>query len=188
MSATAKPASEGTQSMSELNRTPFHSRHVALGAKMVDFGGWAMPVRYPAGIIAEHLATRSGAGLFDVSHMGRFTLRGPGALPFLQHVLTNNAEALDLLDEIPGVSCFRPEATFYVFPNVTGLMKAKGPSTYDELRRAALEQTGVSFCTRLHFGRALPGEAEAYARFAYSGIPVEEIREGLGKLKEWALT
>ncbi|HZL64845.1 MAG TPA: aminotransferase class I/II-fold pyridoxal phosphate-dependent enzyme [Thermoleophilia bacterium] len=95
---------------------------------------------------------------------------------------------VDLLNEIPGVRCFRPEATFYLFPNVTGLMERKGLTTYDELRRAALEQTGVSFCTRLHFGRALPGEAEAYARFAYSGIPVAEIREGLGKLKEWART
>jgi aspartate/methionine/tyrosine aminotransferase len=95
---------------------------------------------------------------------------------------------VDLLNEIPGVRCFRPEATFYLFPNVTGLMERKGLATYDELRRAALEQTGVSFCTRLHFGRALPGEAESYARFAYSGIPVAEIREGLSKLKEWART
>jgi aminomethyltransferase len=81
----------------ELLRTPFHAQHVAAGARMVDFGGWDMPVQYPSGIIAEHLATRSGAGLFDVSHMGRFVLRGPGAAAFLQHVLTNNAEALDLL-------------------------------------------------------------------------------------------
>ena len=80
-----------------LLRTPFHGQHVAAGARMVDFGGWDMPVQYPTGIIAEHLATRSGAGLFDVSHMGRFVLRGPGAAAFLQHVLTNNAEALDLL-------------------------------------------------------------------------------------------
>jgi aminomethyltransferase len=80
-----------------LLRTPFHAQHVDAGARMVDFGGWDMPVQYPDGIIAEHLATRSGAGLFDVSHMGRFVLRGPGAAAFLQHVLTNNAEALDLL-------------------------------------------------------------------------------------------
>jgi aminomethyltransferase len=79
-----------------LLRTPFHAQHVAAGAKMVDFGGWDMPVYYPTGIIAEHLATRGGAGLFDVSHMGRFVLRGPGSVAFLQHVLTNNAEALDL--------------------------------------------------------------------------------------------
>jgi len=79
-----------------LLRTPFHAQHVEAGAKMVDFGGWDMPVQYPSGIISEHLATRSGAGLFDVSHMGRFVLRGPGAAAFLQHVLTGNAEALDL--------------------------------------------------------------------------------------------
>jgi aminomethyltransferase len=78
-------------------RTPFHAQHVAADARMVDFGGWDMPVQYPTGIIAEHLATRGGAGLFDVSHMGRFVLRGPGSAAFLQHVLTNNAEALDLL-------------------------------------------------------------------------------------------
>ena len=81
----------------ELSRTPFHDQHVAAGAKMVDFGGWEMPVQYPTGIIAEHLATRRGCGLFDVSHMGRFVLRGAGAVPFLQHVLTGNAEALDPL-------------------------------------------------------------------------------------------
>ena len=80
-----------------LLRTPFHTQHVASGARMVDFGGWDMPVQYPTGIITEHLATRGGAGLFDVSHMGRFVLRGPGSTAFLQHVLTNNADALDLL-------------------------------------------------------------------------------------------
>jgi aminomethyltransferase len=102
MSEQAKPTSH-------LNRTPLHDRHVALGARMVDFGGWDMPVQYPTGIIAEHLATRSGAGLFDVSHMGRFVLRGPGAVPFLQHVLTNNAEALDPL-----------QAQYTIVPTATG--------------------------------------------------------------------
>jgi aminomethyltransferase len=77
-----------------MKRTPLYERHVALGARMVEFGGWEMPIQYPAGIIAEHLATRRKAGLFDVSHMGRFLVRGPGALPFLQKVLTNNAAAL----------------------------------------------------------------------------------------------
>jgi len=80
-----------------LLRTPFHAQHIAAGARMVDFGGWDMPVQYPEGIIAEHLATRRGAGLFDVSHMGRFVFRGPGGATFLQHVLSNNADALDLL-------------------------------------------------------------------------------------------
>jgi aspartate/methionine/tyrosine aminotransferase len=94
--------------------------------------------------------------------------------------------AVDILNEIPGVSCYRPEATFYLFPDVTGLMERKGLQTYDELRRAALESTGCSFCPRLHFGRELPGEERRYVRIAYSGIPTDLILEGLGKLKEWA--
>jgi aminomethyltransferase len=63
---------------------------------MVEFAGWDMPLQYPSRVVEEHLNTRNGAGIFDVSHMGRFIIRGAGALPFVQHVLTNNAEALDL--------------------------------------------------------------------------------------------
>ena len=101
--------SDTARDTSDLDRTPLHGRHVARGARMVDFGGWDMPVQYPTGIIAEHLATRSGAGLFDVSHMGRFVFRGPGAAPFLQQVLTNNAEALDVL-----------QAQYTIVPTPTG--------------------------------------------------------------------
>jgi aminomethyltransferase len=82
--------------MNEMKRTIFYDRHKGLGAKIVEFGGWEMPIQYPSGIIEEHLATRKGAGLFDVSHMGRFTVRGAEAVQFLQHVLTNNTEALDV--------------------------------------------------------------------------------------------
>jgi aspartate/methionine/tyrosine aminotransferase len=94
--------------------------------------------------------------------------------------------AVDILNDIPGVSCYRPEATFYLFPDVTELMERMDLEGYDDLRRAALEQTGCSFCTRLHFGRALPGEERRYVRIAYSGITAELIQEGLGRLKEWA--
>ena len=82
--------------MNEMKRTVFYNRHKGLGAKIVEFGGWEMPIQYPSGIVEEHLATRKGAGLFDVSHMGRFIVRGTGAIKFLQHALTNNVEALDL--------------------------------------------------------------------------------------------
>jgi aminomethyltransferase len=82
--------------MDELMRTALYDRHVAAGGRMVDFAGWEMPIQYPGGIISEHVATRKHAGLFDVSHMGRFLIRGADALPFLQHVLTNNAAALEL--------------------------------------------------------------------------------------------
>ncbi len=81
--------------MGELLKTVLHDRHASLGAAMVDFGGWHMPLQYRTGIVEEHLATRKSAGLFDVSHMGRFIVRGAGSLAFLQHTLSNNAAALD---------------------------------------------------------------------------------------------
>ncbi|MBN1817395.1 MAG: glycine cleavage system aminomethyltransferase GcvT [Sedimentisphaerales bacterium] len=80
----------------EAKKTPLYERHLAAGAKMVDFAGWLMPIQYAEGIVAEHLTTRKSCGLFDVSHMGRFIIRGGGALAFLQHVLTNDASALDI--------------------------------------------------------------------------------------------
>ena len=77
-----------------MRRTPLHDWHRANGGGMVGFAGWDMPVRYRSGIVAEHLATRRSAGLFDVSHMGRFRLRGAGAEAFLRRTLTNDAAAL----------------------------------------------------------------------------------------------
>jgi aspartate/methionine/tyrosine aminotransferase len=93
--------------------------------------------------------------------------------------------AVDLLNTIEGVRCFRPNVTFYLYPNTTRAMQKKGLTTYDEFRRAVLHHTGVSFCTRLHFGRPLPGERDYYIRLAYSGINVDQIREGLVKFKEY---
>ena len=93
--------------------------------------------------------------------------------------------AVDALNAIDGITCGRPNATFYLFPNVTGAMARKGISDYEVFRRAALEATGVSFCSRIHFGRMLPGETERYIRFAYSGINVADIQEGIAKFKAW---
>lgn len=93
--------------------------------------------------------------------------------------------AVDLLNTIEGVRCFRPNATFYLYPNVTAAMRRKGLTDYDEFRRSVLHHTGVSFCTRLHFGRPFPGERDFYIRLAYSGIEADQIREGLGKFKDY---
>jgi aspartate/methionine/tyrosine aminotransferase len=90
------------------------------------------------------------------------------------------------LNAIDGVRCIVPNATFYLFPNVTEVMQRKGLTDYDEFRRSALHATGVSFCTRMHFGRALPGEQEQYVRFAYSGIDVADIEQAMGAFKHWA--
>jgi aminomethyltransferase len=76
-----------------LKRTALNGLHKSLGAKMVEFGGWEMPVEY-SGIIQEHLAVRRAAGLFDVSHMGEIEISGPHALSLLQHITSNDASRL----------------------------------------------------------------------------------------------
>src|SRR5919108_2336762 len=77
----------------QLKRTPLYEQHRALGARMVDFGGWEMPVQY-SGILQEHEAVRTRAGLFDVSHMGEFKIEGPDALAFLQYLVPNDVSKL----------------------------------------------------------------------------------------------
>jgi aspartate/methionine/tyrosine aminotransferase len=93
--------------------------------------------------------------------------------------------AVDLLNSIRGVSCFRPNATFYLYPNVTEPMMRMNTTDYNLFRTSVLKNTGVSFCTRLHFGRPLPGEKSNHVRLAYSGINLPEIREGLARLKQY---
>ena len=77
-----------------LKRTPLHQVHVRLGAKMVPYAGFEMPVAYPAGITAEHKAVRAGVGVFDVSHMGEFEVTGPDRNAFVQRVTCNDVGAL----------------------------------------------------------------------------------------------
>jgi len=93
MSNTAAPAPIATP----LKKTALNATHRALKAKMVDFGGWDMPVEYPCpggGLIAEHMAVRTGVGLFDVSHMGEIQFRGAGSLAAVQHITMNDASKL----------------------------------------------------------------------------------------------
>jgi len=92
-----------------VKQTVLNEEHRAIGGHMVEFGGWDMPLHYAPGIIEEHLATRRAAGLFDVSHMGRFIITGKDTVPFLQYVLTNNAGALE-----PG------KAQYTIIPNENG--------------------------------------------------------------------
>jgi aminomethyltransferase len=78
--------------MSEtLRRSPLHDRHIGLGAKLADFGGWQMPIEYPAGgVLKEHAAVRDAVGIFDVSHLGKAQVKGPGAAEFINSQLTND--------------------------------------------------------------------------------------------------
>jgi aminomethyltransferase len=81
--------------MQTLQRTPLHDRHVALGARMVPFAGWEMPVQYE-GVIAEHRAVRTDCGVFDVSHMGELEVEGPRAQELLQSLLSNDLDRIDV--------------------------------------------------------------------------------------------
>jgi aspartate/methionine/tyrosine aminotransferase len=89
------------------------------------------------------------------------------------------------LNAIEGINSIIPNATFYLFPDVTEVMKRKGLTDYEDFRRAALHATGVSFTTRLHFGRADGQEKSKYVRFAYSGINVADIEESMAFFKDW---
>ena len=77
-----------------LKQTPLNRAHREMGARMVDFGGWDMPVQYPLGTVEEHLRTRTHAGLFDVSHMGEIDVRGPEAIPFVNRITSNDVTKL----------------------------------------------------------------------------------------------
>ena len=93
--------------------------------------------------------------------------------------------AVSGLNEIDGISIATPESTFYLFPNVTSIMERKQINDVDRLMEEALVHADVSFCTRNHFGRPLDGETEHYIRFAYSGIDVADINEGMARLKSF---
>ena len=92
----------------ELKQTPFTATHIALGAKMHEFAGYNMPIQYSS-IIEEHLTVCKGVGVFDVSHMGEFWVKGPKALDFLQSVTSNNVAAIPV-----------GKAQYSCFPNEDG--------------------------------------------------------------------
>jgi aspartate/methionine/tyrosine aminotransferase len=122
-----------------------------------------------------------------VQWAGIAALRGPqGPVGQMLEVLRKRRDATcRLINEIPGMSAATPGSTFYVFPDVTEAMEAKGIATLADFSTEALHATGVSFCTREHFGSPQPGEDRSYIRLAYSGIDEAAITTGLGRLKEW---
>src|SRR5215210_7861536 len=95
---------------SDLRKTPLHARHCASNARMVPFGGWEMPVEY-SGITAEHLAVRTRAGVFDVSHMGEIEVAGKDALAAVQRISCNDASRLQV-GQAHYAALTTPEGTF----------------------------------------------------------------------------
>ena len=135
--------------MSDLRHSPLHERHVALGAKLADFGGWEMPIEYPGGgVLKEHQAVREAVGVFDVSHLGKGVVRGVGAIDFVNARLTNDLRRIGVgqaqytlccdretggvVDDL--IAYVRNEDEVFLIPNaantsaVVGLLAADAPA------------------------------------------------------------
>lgn len=158
--------------MSELKRTPLYDAHVAAGATMVDFGGWEMPIQYPAGIVKEHLFDRKHCGIFDVSHMGRLIVEGPQRVEFLQKVLSSNVKAL-----VPG------RAQYCIIPNENGgAVDDAYLYMYEEERYMLIVNASNTDKDLAHFAKYLPDYdctitniTETYSSIAVQGPDSEKI-------------
>lgn len=167
--------------MTDLLRSPVHDRHVALGAKMADFGGWEMPIEYPGGgVVAEHTSVRERVGLFDVSHLGKARVTGSSgelsAVDFVNSCFTNDLRRIGpgqaqytlccqddggVVDDL--IAYVRSEDDVFLIPNA-----ANTTAVVDLLRAAAPEGIEVE---NLH---------DAYAVFAVQGPLSDEVLSSLG--------
>jgi len=161
----------------QLARSPLYDEHVALGAKLIEFGGWEMPLSYPQGTVAEHVACRTGAVAFDVSHLGTVRAEGAGVFEALQRALTNDlakiapgraqythllADDGSVLDDM--IVWWVTERRFDVMPNAsnTERVRAAIPGTDVTQRRAVIALQGPT--ARALLAPVAP-EAAAVARF-----------------------
>ena len=122
-----------------------------------------------------------------IQHAGVAGLKAPKAetQEILDELQIRRDMLVDILNSIDGIEAHKPEAGFYVFPKITDLMAQIGFNDPEEFRKTVLEETGVSFCGRHHFGRPLDNEPDYYIRLAFSGINKEDLQEGMDKLKAW---
>jgi aminomethyltransferase len=155
-----------------LRETPLHARHVSLGARMVPFAGWSMPVQY-RGVSEEHRAVRSGAGVFDVSHMGRFEVSGAGAQEGLQRLLSNDLDAL-----APGL------AQYSLLTNAAGgivddLIVYRRDDGYLLVVNAANREDDLAHLDALPPSSELRDDSDATAMLALQGPTSLELLERL---------
>jgi aminomethyltransferase len=188
----------------ETRRTPLHDAHVALGARMVDFGGWRMPVQYAPGIIKEHRTVREAAGVFDVSHMGEVALLGPRAEEAVQRLITNDADKLDDGAALYSVMCRedggivddfivyrRAAGDYLIVVNAANIDKDLAwirevcgslADVVDESDATGLLAVqgprAPAICDRLAGGALAPVERFRTARCEMAGIPVMAARTG----------
>ena len=152
-------------------KTPLYDEHVKLGGKIVPFGGWLLPVQYPAGILAEHRAVREQCGLFDVSHMGELILTGPDALLNLNNLLTN--DFTNMVDE---------QARYSPMCNENGgtvddlIVYKKGDNDYFIVVNAANTDKDFNWMTDHLIGDAeLVNDSDKWAQLALQGPLAEKI-------------
>jgi len=162
---------------SSLKTSPLHDRHVAMGAKMADFGGWQMPIEYPGGgVVREHTAVRERVGIFDVSHLGKASVKGPGAAVFVNSCLTNDlgritegkAQYTLCCDQSGGVVddlivYLRADDDVFLIPNASNTAEV-----VRRLRAAAPEGLEIA---NLHDG---------YGVIAVQGTKSDQVLEALG--------
>jgi aminomethyltransferase len=177
--------------VTDLRTSPLDAAHRALGAKLTEFGGWDMPLAYPAGTIAEHLACRNDAVVFDVSHLGTVRVTGAGALDRLQAALTNDlgrfgagrAQYTHLLDETDGsvlddiIVWWVDDDRFDVMPNASNTARVRdalgvGPDADVTAERAILAVQGPSARRRL---AEVSPEAAAVGRFRVAPVTWEGV-------------
>lgn len=187
--------------MSELQHGPLEDRHRELGASFAEFGGWLMPVSY-AGTVAEHNATRDAVGLFDVSHLGKATVRGPGAAAFVNATLTNDLNRIGpgkaqytlccndsggVIDDL--IAYYVADDEIFLVPNaantaavVAALHQAApaGVTITDEHRSRAVLAVQGPRSTEVLAGLGLPTEMDymGFADASYAGVPVRVCRSG----------
>jgi aspartate/methionine/tyrosine aminotransferase len=153
--------------------------------------GWRLGAAIAPIAVAESIAKLNTNDESCTTHFvqaaGVAALTGPGDGPkeILDELHRRRDSAWGSLSKIDGVVCPKPESTFYLFPNVTAVMARMGFDEVGKFATAALHNTGVSFCTRKHFGRPQPGETDHFVRFAYSGLSCADIEEGLSGLRRW---
>ena len=178
-----------TEAESTLRHSPLDAAHRALGAKMVPFGGWEMPLSYPNGTIAEHLACRESAVAFDVSHLGTVRVTGSGAWNLLQATLTNDlgkigpgrAQYTHLLDDADGsvlddiIVWWVDDETFDVMPNASNTARVRGAvgGTDVTAERAIIAIQGPSARERLSVVASEASEVGRFkvSRFSWGGHP-----------------
>src|SRR3712207_916929 len=163
--------------MSAARRSPLHDRHVAAGARFAEFGGWEMPLQYPGGVLEEHTAVRERVGVFDVSHLGKVRVIGPGAAELVNATLTNDLGRIS-----PG----RAQYTLCCDPSTGGIVDdlIAYLNRDDEVLLVPNAANSAEVARRLHAaaprGVEVRDEHADHAVLAVQGPLADEVLAGVG--------